>query len=225
MSTLAPLASLTGHVVDFVGRHGVGAVFLLMAVDALLPVGGEVTMLYAGVIAAGAASGGAVTLFGLHPSDGLEAYLVMVAAGTLGYLAGSIAGWLIGARGGRPLLERRGRLLHLGPERLDRAQRWFNRFGKKAVFLGRLTPLVRSFISVPAGVFGTPLRPYVTLTALGGAIWCAAFAGAGWAASGSWHKVHDAFRLADYAVVIAVAILVGALFARGRRRSPAEAPR
>lgn len=211
------LASISSQVVDFVARNGVLAVFALMALDALLPVGGELTMLYAGVIAAGVVAGADASVLGVHPQPGLEAYLVMVAAGTVGYLLGSLAGWEIGARGGHPLLERHGRWLHLPPQRVAKAQRWFDRFGTRAVFFGRLTPLVRSFISVPAGVFGTPLRPYTLLTALGGGIWCAAFAGLGWAVSGNWEQVHHAFRYADYAVVAAALAIVALLVYRARR--------
>ena len=108
---------------------------LLMAVDALLPAGGELVMLYAGVLAAGVLAHHA-TVLGIDVPDGLPAYLVVTAAGALGYLAGSLAGWAIGVAGGRPLVERHGRWLHLGPERLARAERWFVRFGGRAVFLG-----------------------------------------------------------------------------------------
>ncbi|MDO8186071.1 DedA family protein [Conexibacter sp. JD483] len=222
------LASLSTTVVDFIARHGLLAVFGLMLVDALLPVGGELTMLYGGVLAAGVVAGADLSLFGLHPHDGLQAYLAVVAAGTLGYLLGSLAGWLIGHRGGEPLLERHGRWLHLGPERMEKARAWFHRFGARAVFLGRLTPLVRSFISVPAGVLRAPLPSYTLLTSLGSLIWCAAFAGAGWAVSGNWETVHHAFRYADYAVVVAllgVAAYVVARARRARRTEPAGAGR
>lgn len=220
------VASVTSQIVDLLARHGVLAVLVLMAVDALLPAGGEVTMLYAGVIASGAVSGAEVTVLGLHPSAGLAAWLTIVATGTLGYLAGSLAGWALGARGGHALLERHGRWLHLPPHRVARAQRWFDRFGPAAVFLGRLTPLVRSFISVPAGVFHTPLPQYTALTALASLIWCVLFAGLGWAVSDNWERIHDGFRYADYAVLAAVAIALVAVLARARRRvrdTPARA--
>jgi membrane protein DedA with SNARE-associated domain len=217
------LASVSGQLVDFIARHGVLAVLALMAVDALLPVGGELTMLYAGVLAAGVVAGSDTSVLGLHPHAGIESYLVMVLAGTLGYLLGSLIGWFIGARGGHPLLERHGRWLHLPPHRVVRAQRWFDRFGAPAVFLGRLTPLVRSFISIPAGVFGSPLPAYTLLTAAGGAIWCALFAGLGWAVSDNWETVHHAFRFADYAVVIAALGVVAYAVGRSRRRRPARA--
>ncbi|HEY4278826.1 MAG TPA: DedA family protein [Conexibacter sp.] len=220
MAVSPALASITGQLVDSLAHHGAPAVFVLMAVDALLPIGGELIMLYAGVIAAGAVAGADVSLLGLHPTAGFAAFLVMVVAGTLGSLLGSIVGWLIGDRGGHPLLERHGRWLHLSPRRVARAQRWFDRFGSYAVFLGRLTPLVRSFIAIPAGVFRTPLGPYVVLTTLAGVIWCAVFAAVGWAVSDSWHQIHDAFRYVDVAVVVAVVGGIAYVAMRGRRGGP-----
>jgi membrane protein DedA with SNARE-associated domain len=197
---------------------GVYAVFALMAVDALLPVGGELVMLYAGALAAGALAGQSPALLGWHPATGLEAYVVVALAGTLGYLFGSLVGWAIGARGGRPLLERHGRRLHLGPANLDRAERWFARFGLWAVFVGRLTPLVRSFISIPAGVLGSPLAPYTVLTLAGSAIWCFGFAAAGWALGDGYERLHHTTRFADYVVVLAVLGGLGAMLVQHQRR-------
>jgi membrane protein DedA with SNARE-associated domain len=135
-----------------------------MAVDALLPAGGELIMLYAGALGAGAIAGQHATLFGAHLSTGIESYLVLSLIGALGYLAGSLIGWGIGVHGGRPLIERHGRWLHLSPRTFRRAEKWFERFGHRAVFFGRLTPVVRSFISIPAGALGSPLGPYAALT-------------------------------------------------------------
>lgn len=214
------LASLSNTITEWIAQNGVYAVFALMALDALLPVGGELIMLYAGVLASGAVAGHSATLFGLTLSTGLSSYLVLAAAGTLGYLAGALVGWGIGRWGGRPLVERHGRWLHLSPRALERAERWFERRGRWAVLLGRITPLVRSFISVPAGVFEVPLPIYVPLTLLGSAIWCFAFAAAGWALGGSWESFHENFRYADYAVVaLAVA---GASLLVVRRLRPAD---
>lgn len=208
------LATVTSTFTDLVGHHPIAAVFSLMAVDALLPVGGELIMLLAGAVAAGAIGSGAGGL-----ANGLPAYLGLATAGSLGYLAGAILGWFVGQRGGRELVARHGRWLHLGPERMLRAEAWFERHGRFAVLFGRLTPLVRSFVSIPAGVLGARLGPYVALTALGSAIWCFGFAGAGWALGDNWDSVHSAFRYVDIAaVVIAVA---GTVWLVSRRRSPA----
>src|SRR3954468_10526078 len=185
---------MTAQITDWIAAYGVAAVFLLMAVDAVLPAGGELVMLFAGELAAGAVSDSRLALFGYALSTGLESYLVLVAAGTLGYVVGSLAGWAIGVRGGRGLIDRHGRKLHLGPARFAKAERWFVRFGPAAVFLGRLTPLVRSFVSIPAGVLRFPFGPYILLTLAASAIWALAFAGAGWALGSSYDSVDHAFR-------------------------------
>jgi membrane protein DedA with SNARE-associated domain len=211
---------MTGQLTGWIADHAIVAVFAIMAVDSVLPVGGELAMLFAGALAGGAIAGGHVGLLGTHVASGLPAYLVMVATGTLGYLAGSLAGWALGARGGRGLIERHGRWLHLGPDRFARAERWFDRFGGAAVFVGRLTPLVRSFISIPAGALGSPLGRYTALTLAASLIWCVAFAAAGWALGGNWDEVHHAFRFADYAAAAAVVAALLVLLVRGRRATP-----
>jgi membrane protein DedA with SNARE-associated domain len=214
------LGSVTGQVTSWIGHHGVYAVFVVMAIDAVLPAGGELAMLYAGALAGGAIAGEHPVMFGTQLHTGLESYLVLVAAGTFGYLAGSLVGWAIGAWGGRPLLERHGRWLHVSPENFARAEHWFDRFGPAAVFLGRLTPLVRSFVSIPAGALGSPLGLYTLLTLAAAALWCVAFAGVGWAIGSSYDSVDHAFRYID--VVVGVAV-VGLLAVAVRHRRGARA--
>jgi membrane protein DedA with SNARE-associated domain len=209
-----PVAALTATLTDLVAHHGVAAVFCLMGIDALLPAGGEVTMLVAGALAAGVIGrgGGGVGI-------GADAYVALAGAGTLGYAAGATIGWALGRWGGRDFLVRHGRWLHLGPQRLRRAELWFARHGRAAILLGRVTPLVRSFISVPAGVLGAPFASYVALTLAGSAIWCFGFAGAGWALGTRWHAVHDAFRYVDVATAVAAIVgVVGWLTLRRRSK-------
>jgi membrane protein DedA with SNARE-associated domain len=142
-----------------------------------------------------------------------------VLAGTIGYVLGSLAGWAIGRFGGRPLLDRRGRWLHLSPERLDRAERWFDRWDDLAVLLGRVTPVVRSFVSIPAGLFGMPVGRYTLLTIPGSAAWSFALAGVGYAAGSGYRRFHEDFRYVDYVVVAGIILLAVVLFARWRRSS------
>jgi membrane protein DedA with SNARE-associated domain len=207
---------MTADLTHWVAAHGLVAVFALMAVDAVLPAGGELVMLFAGALAAGA-------IAGEHGPSLLAAIVV----GALGYLAGSLAGWALGRVGGRPLVERRGRWLHLGPERFARAERWFERYGAAFVFFGRLTPLLRSFVSIPAGVLEYPLAPYTLLTALASVVWCTAFGIAGHALGAHWDEVHHAFKYADYAVLALVVIGALALVNRslGRRTRAVPSPR
>jgi membrane protein DedA with SNARE-associated domain len=212
------LASVTGSVTSFVGHHGVAAVFVLMAIDAVFPAASELVMLYAGALAAGAFAT-RVTLFGSTLGKGFPSFLALALAGTLGYLVGAIVGWAIGRYGGRPLLDRRGRLLHLSHEKLGRAERWFERWGDAAVLVGRITPVVRSFISIPAGILEMPFWRYVVLSLVGSAIWAFAFAGAGWGLGSSYEHVHRDFRYVDYAVAALVVALLAYLVVRRRRAS------
>jgi membrane protein DedA with SNARE-associated domain len=209
------LASISSSVTSQVASHGAYAVFVLMAIDAVFPAASELVMLYAGAVAAGVfSSAHNVSLFGAKIGFGAGAFVVMALAGTLGYLVGSIVGWWIRLRGGRRLLERHGRWLHLGPERLERAERWFDRWGNVGVLIGRLTPLVRSFVSIPAGVFEMRLAPYSVLTLIGSAIWAFAIAGAGYGLGSSYERFNHDFRYVEYAVVAGVLALAAYLVYR-----------
>lgn len=200
---------MTAQLTKWIADYGLIAIFVLMAVDAVLPAGGELVMLFGGALAAGAIAG--------HSGPSL---VTVILAGALGYVAGSLGGWAIGRVGGREFVERRGRWLHIGIERFERAERWFDRWGSAFVFAGRLTPLLRSFVSIPAGVLEFPLPRYTVLTAAASLIWCMAFGIAGHALGSNWDTVHHAFRYADYAaVVVALAALAGALVVVRRRRA------
>lgn len=199
------VASISGSVTSFVGDHGVYAVFLLMAIDAVFPAASELVMVYAGALASGAFASQQVVLFGHEIQSGLGAYVTMSLSGTLGYLVGAIVGWAIGLYGGRPLVDKRGRLLHLGPERFDRAERWFDRHDRWAVLLGRVTPVARSFVSIPAGIFEMPIAPYTLFTLIGSALWAFAFAAIGYAVGSNYERFHHFF---DIALVAGAALLV-----------------
>jgi membrane protein DedA with SNARE-associated domain len=212
------VASLTHSITTAIGNHGVYAVFGLMALDAVFPAVSELVMVYAGALAAGAFADAHVSLFGSRISSHGAAYVVMALAGTLGYVVGSLVGWGIGVWGGRPLLEKRGRWLHLTPEKLDRAERWFARWDEWGVLIGRVTPVVRSFVSIPAGVFRMRLWTYTVLTLIGSAVWAFAFAAAGWAAGASYDRVDKGFKYVEI-VVVAGVVLAAAYWVLRRFRS------
>ena len=220
------VASITERVTDFVGNHGIYAVFGLMLIDAVFPAASELVMVYGGALAVGAIPGGQIVLFGHPIHSDFWGFVAVSLAGTLGYLIGSMIGWGIGAYGGRPLIEGRGRWLHLTPENFARAEAWFDRRGDSAVFIGRLTPVVRSFISIPAGVFQSPFGRYTLLTLAGSAIWCFVFAGIGWGVGTSYRRVHEEFRWVDYAVIAAVVFVAAWLVFRhfSKRRARADDP-
>ena len=188
-----PIASITQSITDaltsFIGDHGVYAVFLLMFVDAVPPAASEL-----GDALRRGAGGRRVRRPGrrrlrTRGADGLE---VVRRDGGSGddRLHARLARRLGDRRLRRvsPLVERHGKWFHLSPERFARAERWFDRWGGEAVFLGRITPIVRLFVSIPAGVFQHPLGRYTLLTFIGSTIRCPAFAGIGWAVGENWES-------------------------------------
>jgi membrane protein DedA with SNARE-associated domain len=184
----------------------------------VFPAASEVVMLYAGAVAAGVFPGTHhVSLFGAKVGFGIGAFIVMALAGTLGYFAGALIGWWIGLRGGRPLLETRGRWLHVTPERLDRAEAWFRRWGNFGVLVGRVTPVVRSFVSIPAGIFEMRLAPYALYTIVGSAVWSFAIAGVGYGLGSSYKSFDNGFKYVEYAIVAGVLALVAYLIYRLRK--------
>jgi membrane protein DedA with SNARE-associated domain len=216
--------SLTTSVTDFVTGQGVYAVFLLMLIDAVLPAASELVMVAGGALAAGAFSTSSVDVFGAQVSSPFWIYFSIALAGTIGYTVGSLLGWGIGVFAGRPFLERHGRRLHLTPAKLDRAEAWFDRHGDWAVFLGRITPVVRSFVSIPAGIARMRLGPYTLLTLLGSAIWCYAFAGVGWGAGTGYKHFHHNFEYVSIGIAVA-AVGAVAFWLWRRRRGSKLAPR
>jgi len=211
------LASLSSSLTTLIGDHGLYAVFALMLVDSVLPAASELVMLYAGVLASGALAGQHVAVFGHRIDSHFWGYVAVATAGVAGQTVGSIIGWAIGLYGGRPLVERHGRWLHLGPENLDRAERWFDRWGDWAVFLGRMTPVIRSFVSIPAGLARMPLGRFTLYSVLGTIPWCFGIAGAGWALGSSWETFHHDFRYVE--VLVGVGVLALLVWYLRRRRA------
>ena len=207
---------------SWLAHYGVGAVFVLMLIDAVFPAASELVMVYAGALASGALAH-EVDVLGWH-GTGFGAYLAVVLAGVVAYQLGSILGWWIGYRGGRAFVERHGRYVHLSLDQLDRAERWFGRWRGWAVLVGRVTPVARSFVSIPAGLFETPFLRYNILTFAGNLVWCLGLAGIGWALGSSWDTFHHDFRWVEYLVVAAIVVGLGYLV-WGRGRTATLSPR
>ncbi|MGH9076610.1 MAG: DedA family protein [Acidimicrobiales bacterium] len=197
-----------------ISSHGYLAVFVLMVLEsACIPIPSEAIMLFGGALASGAVIAGVHT----HLS------VVGVAlAGTAGNIVGSLVAYCVGRTGGRSLVERWGRYLLLRPAELDRAERFFARRGGLAVLVARVLPVVRTFVSLPAGVARMPVVPFAVLTAVGSLPWTFALALAGQALADNWSNVSSAFT----PVSIAVAVLIVALIARWafRRVRQQESP-
>jgi membrane protein DedA with SNARE-associated domain len=211
------LASVTGSLTGFVGDHGVYAVFALMLLAAVVPVASELVMLYAGALAAGTFASQHVVVFGDRVSNHGLALVAVAVAGVLGNTVGALAGWAVGFFGGRPLLERYGRVIHITPTKLDRAERTFEHRGAAAVGVLFAVPGLRSFVAIPAGIVRIPPRVFVPLTLIGCTIFCFGFGGGGWALGSSYDRLHGDVR---YFYVALVALLVlGAAYLLLRRRS------
>jgi membrane protein DedA with SNARE-associated domain len=207
------VASITGSITSLIGNHGLYAVFGLMVVAAVLPAASELTMLYGGALAAGAFAGNHVSAFGHRLHSHAAAYVAIAVAGIFGNVVGAAAGWAIG-RYAELGLERRGRLLHVTPARLERAERWFGRFGVVAVPVGFVTPGIRSFVAIPAGIGQMPFRRFLPLAVAGCAVFCFGLAAVGWAVGSSYGSVR---RYLDYVVIAAIVLLAAWLVARWRR--------
>lgn len=196
----------------FITQYGYLAVFVLMlAESACIPVPSEVIMMFGGALAAGAVPGVHLTLAGV------------VIAGVLGNVAGSYLAWAAGKYAGQPAVRRWGRRVGIREHEVDRAVRWFERHGPAAVLVGRLVPVIRTFISLPAGFAGMPAGRFGLYTTLGCIPWTAALGIAGYALGANWQSVANDFHGPTYAIVgvVIVAIVVAAIlhFRRRRRRA------
>ena len=193
-------------VVESVGQWGYLAIFVLMAAEsACIPIPSEVTMPVGGLLAA-------------------EGRLSFVAVGILGAVANLVGSWLaygVGRRGGRQLLLRYGRYILIKPHEIEKADRWFERYGTKAVFFSRLLPVVRTFISLPAGVAGMPLAKFSVLTLIGCLPWSFGLAYAGYLLGENWEKILPYTEPVTYGIAAVSALLIGYWIIRKLRQRPA----
>jgi membrane protein DedA with SNARE-associated domain len=198
---------------EFVGETGLAGVFALMVAEsACIPIPSEATMLFAGF---------AVTNPAVAPNHHLT-LLGIVLAGVLGNLVGSWIAYGVGRFGRLELIERHGHWLHLKPSHIAWADRWFERYGAPAVFFSRMLPIIRTFISLPAGVAKMPFGRFTLFTLAGCVPWVLGLALAGEALGSEWKSARQAFEYIDYAVLIVVAIaIVYALIRRRRGRKDA----
>jgi membrane protein DedA with SNARE-associated domain len=201
----------------FITQYGYLAVFLLMlAESACIPIPSEVIMLFGGALAAGAFPGA-------HPS-----LLGIIVAGVLGNLAGSYIAWAVGKYAGQAAVHRWGRRVGIREHDIDRATAWFERHGASAVFFGRVVPVVRTFISLPAGFAGMPAIRFGLFTTLGCIPWTAALAIAGYALGANWQSVANGFHGPTYAIagiiVVAAAAAIVLHLRRGRRNDAGGPP-
>jgi membrane protein DedA with SNARE-associated domain len=205
------MASITDPIVnvavDVVDALGLAGVFVLMTLEsACIPVPSEATMLFAG----------------FNVSDGHYPLWAAVAVGSVANLVGSWIAYAVGYYGRVDILEKHGRKLHIKKSHLATADRWFERHGDLTVLVTRMLPLIRTFISLPAGVARMPFWRFSVLTLLGCIPWVFMLTFIGKEAGDNWEKWKDSLHYVDYAVVALVVVGVAYLILR-RRRTPPDA--
>ena len=203
------LASLTDPLVNFatnvVGDLGLPGIFLLMLLEsACIPIPSEATMLFAG----------------FNVDKGEYSLFAVTLVGSLANLAGSWLAYAVGYYGRLELVERHGNKLHIKQAHLDWADRWFARYGDATVFFTRMLPIIRTFISLPAGVARMPFWRFSVLTLAGCVPWVFLLAFTGKQAGSRWEDWKDSLHYVDYAV--AAIIVVGIVYLVIRRRRDAK---
>jgi membrane protein DedA with SNARE-associated domain len=206
------MASITDPIVNFavdvVDKLGLGGVFVLMVLEsACIPVPSEATMLFAG----------------FNVSHGHYPLLAAVAVGTVANLVGSWIAYAIGYYGRVELLVKHGRKLHVKESHIKTADRWFERHGDATIFFTRMLPIVRTFISLPAGVARMPFWRFSLLTFAGCLPWVFLLTFIGKQAGDNWGKWKDNLHYVDYAIVALVVAGIAYLIVRNRRRRRADA--
>ena len=187
----------------FLETWGYLAVFVLSFISSMgLPVGAELAIIYGGVLASGQIP---------NEPHHLNLAVVIVLA-TLAEVLGSLAGYLIGYYGGRPLVDRFGKYVLLTHKDLDRAEAWFARHGEPLVLFGRFIPLLRSFVSIAAGLGEMAIGNFVAFTVIGCAIWCTSLAGLGFALGSTYNHVLNEFTYAGYSLAALALVTVALLF-------------
>jgi membrane protein DedA with SNARE-associated domain len=166
-------------------------------------------------------------LAGYEVSQGNLTFLLAVLAATAGSLIGALALYAVGRFGGRPAIDRWGRVLRVTQGDVDRAERWFERWGDWVVLVSRMVPLARSVVSIPAGILEMGLPRFVVLTTIGSMLWNILLIGAGYQLGNRWEDV--AHLVGDFSdamkVVTVLAVIAAGIWLWRRRRTPAPPSR
>jgi len=194
-----PVRDLVTQIYESVGYLGVA---LWVAIESvIIPIPSELVLPFAGFLIG---SGEAIEPLTGRPWE----YWLVVAAGTLGATAGSLIAYAIGALGGRPILERWGRLLGVSAADLDRADAFFARYGDAASFFGRMVPVIRSLVSFAAGVSHMSLPRFTLFSLLGSLPWTALLVFAGMELGSNWETIGSVLKQFEYAIVAILALIV-----------------
>lgn len=187
------LAYLTQFITNTIDQLGYAGVVILMAIEsAAIPLPSEIIMPFAGFLV----EEGRFTLIGLS------------IAGALGSVLGSVVTYALGYYGGRPLIVKYGRYVLITEHDLALTEKFFDRFGKMSVFIGRMLPVVRTFISIPAGIGKVAFWPFVIYCFVGSFVWSYFLAWLGMRLGENWHSLETYFRKFDLAIGAVIVIFI-----------------
>ncbi len=182
------------------GAVGYLGVLIAMAIEsAMVPLPSELILPYAGFLVSDTSQ--------IEPlTHGAWNYWIVVVAATIGNTVGSLIAYAIGAYGGRPFLERFGRYLLIRPHEIELADSFFAKHGAATVFVGRLLPIVRTFISFPAGVARMPLGRFIAYSTAGAFLWSMLLVYAGTVLGANWVQIRAALQPFDLAIAVVVVL-------------------
>ncbi|MBI4049479.1 MAG: DedA family protein [Candidatus Doudnabacteria bacterium] len=187
------ILTITNFITQTINQLGYTGVALLMAIEsAAIPLPSEIIMPFSGFLV----ESGRFTLWGLS------------LAGAIGSVLGSVITYALGYYGGRPLIIKYGRFVFISEHDLDLTEKFFRRFGKLSTFFGRILPIVRTFISIPAGIGKVPLGPFIFYTFIGSFIWSYFLAWLGMKLGENWQELESYFRKFDAVIVIVIVIVI-----------------
>jgi membrane protein DedA with SNARE-associated domain len=182
-----------------IGATGYPGIIMLMCLEsACIPVPSEVIMPFAGFLA----------------YEGVLNVHWAAAAGALGCMLGSALAYWVGIRGGRPFLAKYGKYVLAGQHEIEMADRWFNRYGQWAVFASRMLPIIRTFISLPAGIHRMGFLPFIVLSFVGSLPWCYALAYVGYHLGKNWLEVKYFLHRFDAVILVGLALLLAVVVYR-----------
>jgi membrane protein DedA with SNARE-associated domain len=183
---------LSIYITDFISSIGYAGIFILMTLEsACMPVPSEIVMPFSGFAA----------------QRGELDFVMVGIMGSLGCLAGSILSFVIGQRIVRPMLDKYGQVILIKKHEMELAEKWFAKYGVKIVFVARLLPIIRTFISLPAGVIGMDFKKFSFYSLVGSIPWCFALAYAGVVLGDNWSLLEQYWIYLDILTVIGIIVV------------------
>lgn len=202
------IEAIVSWAIFILGKLGYFGVFTLMALEsACIPIPSEAILPFGGYLASSAYTGQRLNL------------LIVILVGTLGGTLGSVIMYYIGAKGGRPLVEKYAEKLKLSKSNIEMSDKYFNKYGDKIAFFSRLLPIIRTFISLPAGISKMNFKKFIIYTFLGSFIWSVILGYAGFIMGENWTKIRSLLHIMDYLVIVLIFGLIIYIVIKNKKKA------